>query len=182
MIDEKKILLDVIEELEELEQSAIWKNTTFGNIKKLSTTRRGKVGEHFIAALAKQIGFECKFPQKGGKNAYNSDWDLEIENFTFEIKTATQSGRGGAFQFNRIFTTPNVKYDCLLCVGIAPDNIYFNMWTKGVVATGGAGTLTSMEAKTNNSFKLIKRAEKLIPIKRFEETLLNMLAHLENEN
>lgn len=58
-----------------------------------------------------------------------------------------------------------------MCLGIAPENIYFHMWTKADVATGQAGHLVSMEKSANASYKLTKKPEALHLIEKFNEIL-----------
>jgi len=70
---------------------------------------------------------------------------------TFELKTATED-IGGSFQFNHL--RYHREYDAVLCIGIAPSDIYMGSWTKADVATGAAGKLVSMEKGANASYKL----------------------------
>lgn len=135
----------------------------------MSNTAVGKVGQTFVRKLCEETGFSYEPPYtEKGAEAYNSPWDLKIENVTFEIKTASED-TADSYQFNHVRL--HRKYDALMCVGVAPDDIYFNLWTKAEVATGGAGNLTSMEQGGASDFKLPKRRSQLNSIDDFEGTL-----------
>lgn len=59
----------------------------------------------------------------------------------------------------------------MLCIGISPDNIYFQLWTKAEIATGVAGKLTSMEKGGASDFKISKSKNALLPIENFKTTM-----------
>jgi hypothetical protein len=90
---------------------------------------------------------------------------------TFEIKMATEDVSGN-FQFNHI--RYDYKYDWLLCLGIAPSSILFDIWSKGDVATDKAGSLVSMGGGQNSSFKLTKPKKSLRPIVEFEAKMRSL--------
>ena len=62
-----------------------------------------------------------------------------------------------------------MRYDLLLCCGIAPSAVYFGLWTKGSISEGQAGRLVPMRKGSNSDFKLTKRVEQLEVIDCFEE-------------
>ena len=101
-------------------------------------------GRILWSGLCEEIGFECEFPEsaKGAGRQRQSPWDIRIEGVTFELKTATEDV-SGSFQFNHI--RYHREYEALLCVGISPNQIGFDAWSKAAVATGEAGKLVSME-------------------------------------
>ena len=166
MSDYKKILTEAIQENP---NPSKWTDSIYGDIKHVSNTAVGKVGQTFIRKLCEETGFAYEPPYTtSGDEAYNSPWDLMIENVTFEIKTASED-ISSSYQFNHVRL--HRKYDALICLGIAPNDIFFNLWTKAEVATGAAGTLTSMEKGGASDFKLTKPRNKLKPIASFEETL-----------
>ena len=71
----------------------------------------------------------------------------------------------GSFQFNHVRYHRN--YDALICLGISPDDLFFDMWTASDVKTGKAGSLVTMEKGANASFKLTKKKAKLLSINKF---------------
>jgi hypothetical protein len=84
-------------------------------------------------------------------------------------RSAYNRGRqdvSGAFQFNHI--RYDYKYDWLLCLGIAPAEILFDVWSKADVATGKAGSMVTMGRGQNSSFKLTKKKSVLKPISKFK--------------
>lgn len=150
-----------------------WTNAPYEGIKLVSNTAVGNVGQTFIRKICDEIGFDNEPPRTNtGEEAYNSPWDLKIKGVTFEIKTASEDTHG-RFQFNHVRL--HRRYDALLCLGISPNDIWFQMWTKAEVATEGAGKLTSMEQGGASDFKLSKGKSALLPIEQFKDTMENFL-------
>lgn len=110
---------------------------------------------------------------RAGQRAVQNPWDIKIEGKTFELKTATED-IGGSFQFNHI--RYHRRYEAVLCIGIAPAEILFDVWSKAEITTGLAGNLVSMEKGANASYKLTKRKADLRPIDAFQDGLLAFLA------
>lgn len=73
-----------------------WMNAPLGDIKILSNTHVGSVGEDFIKLWCDSHNLSWDSP--GSKQ---SPWDIQIESITFEVKTATEDVNGN-FQFNHI--------------------------------------------------------------------------------
>ena len=171
-----RILRDVLSQYADDDK---WIGSTFEKIKRLSNTKVGDVGQDFVERLCDELGFSCEFPSdnKGGRSR-TSPWDIRVEGVTFELKTATEDVNG-SFQFNHV--RYQRTYQGLLCVGIAPEVIVFDAWTKAAVTTGKAGTLVSMERRMGASYKLTKRAQQLRAIGDFENHLLDLISELENE-
>ncbi len=149
MVDTNALLLAAIEAHADSEK---WVNSPYEKIKRVSNTLVGQVGQDFIEALVGALHIAIAFPtDSGGKRKTQNPWDIQLEGITFELKTATED-TSGKFQFNHI--RYHRSYDALLCLGISPDAIYFNMWTKAEVSTGKAGSLVSMEKGANASYNL----------------------------
>ena len=151
-----------------------WLGARFEKIKHLSNNKVGEVGQDFVEALCNGLGFNIEFPEdEDGNRVTQNPWDVKIEGTTFELKTATEDV-SGSFQFNHIrYHRP---YQAVLCVGISPDDIFFHRWSKAEITTGEAGNLVSMEKGANASFKLTKKPTQLLPIRDFEDEMLNFLA------
>lgn len=62
-------------------------------------------------------------------------------------------------------------YQALLCLGIGPNEVRFNVWSKADVTTGKAGTLVSMEKSGSASYKLTKRKDGMKLITEFEAVM-----------
>lgn len=169
MPDAHKILLEVLEKYEDADK---WKGSPFEHIKRLSNTKVGDIGQDFVERLCESLSIEIAFPEKieGGRKR-QSPWDIKIGELTFELKTATEDV-SGSFQFNHI--RYHREYDALLCVGISPSDIKFNVWTKGDVVTGKAGNLVTMEKGANASYKLTKKPSGLFIIDEFENRILEL--------
>ena len=150
-----------------------WENALFKGIKLVSNTAVGSVGQTFVRNVCDELGIDNEPPITAkGKEAYNSPWDLKIQDVTFEIKTASED-TSGSYQFNHVRL--HRDYNALLCIGISPDNIYFQVWTKAEIATGVAGKLTSMEKGGASDFKLSKSKSALLTIENFKVTILNFI-------
>ena len=173
MVDARQLLIDVISSYSNANK---WTNATFGQIKQLSNTHVGDVGQGFIEKICSEIGFECEFfVNERGDRVRQGPWDVKIEGISFELKTATEDIHGN-FQFNHI--RHHRVYDAVLCVGISPEAIHFNAWSKAEVATGQAGNLVTMDSGSSATFKLTKRPSQLFPIEQFEDHILNLVAEL----
>ena len=90
-----------------------------------------------------------------------TETDMRIAGESFEVKTASL-GATGTFQFNHIRLDKPYKY--LLCLGICPHDIVFNVWRKGVLSEGGAGTLVRMAEGQSTTHKLTKNLRDMKPI------------------
>lgn len=118
----------------------------------LGNTNRGEIGEEFVQRYLRSHDISVSNGSRTSKT------DLRIEGHLFEIKTASL-GANGTFQFNHVRLDRNYAY--LLCLGICPRDIVFNMWRKGVVAEQGAGTLVRMAEGQGVTYKLTKRLEEM---------------------
>ena len=171
MCNYKKILAEAIAENPNNDK---WDNSDYGGIKLVSNTAVGKVGQTFIKKVCESLNIECTPALKAdGNEAYTSPWDLKINGVSFEVKTASEDVNGG-YQFNHIRL--HRKYQALLCLGISPNNIMFNVWSKAEVATGVAGTLVSMEKGGASDFKLSKRLASMKNISEFEKVIVEFTA------
>ena len=161
--DSEKILLEV---LDGYANASKWLDAPFGKIKQLSNTHIGDVGQDFIARLCDEIGFECEFPlNRRGARARQNPWDMKINGKSFEVKTATEDV-SDSFQFNHIrYHRP---YDAVLCLGVAPDAVLFDAWSKAQIVTGDAGNLVTMDRGSSATWKLTKRRDALRTIEEFE--------------
>ncbi|WP_419917917.1 hypothetical protein [Candidatus Poriferisocius sp.] len=170
MVDAKAILAAVLDGYADDNK---WIGSRFEAIKRLSNTKVGTVGQDFVEGLCDELNFEAELPV--GRSP-QSPWDIRIEGVTFELKTATEDVNG-SFQFNHI--RYHRKYQGLLCVGIGPDDIGFDAWSKADVTTGAAGHLVSMDQGSSATWKLTKRSGALRPIADFESHLLNLIVQIE---
>ena len=114
-----------------------WINAPLGEIKTLSNTHIGDVGQDFVREWCHRLGLAWE-----SSGSRQSAWDARIEGITFEVKTATEDISGN-FQFNHI--RHHRQYQAILCLGIAPDAVLFDAWRKGDVAEGKAGRLVTMD-------------------------------------
>lgn len=71
-------------------------------------------------------------------------------------------------------------YHGVICLGVSPTDIYFNLWSKAEITTGVAGRLVSMEKGANASYKLTKRSNSLYSIDMFNGNLSEFLERYKN--
>ena len=144
-----------------------WTGQIHEAFKHLANSSKGDAGEEFIKKYTEALGFKIEY-----RISRLGDWDIKINGKTFEVKCATED-IAGSFQFNHI--RYDSKYDYLLCLGITPNNLVFDVWSKGDVATGLAGNLVSMGKNQNASFKLTKKISALKDIHKLHDILLKLL-------
>jgi len=96
----------------------IWRDSPLIGYRMLGNTNRGEIGEEFVRRYLEYNGIRA---ENGGRT---SKTDLLIGSLQFEIKTASLGGNG-TFQFNHVRLDRD--YDYLLCLGICPQDIVFNI-------------------------------------------------------
>ena len=137
--------------------ASIWTGAPLEAFRRVENTNRGDIGEEFLSRyLVSQGGFSVR---KSDLRAERQD--MQIENRSFEIKTASL-GANRTFQFNHIRLDRDYLY--LLCLGVCPDGLVFNVWRKGALAEGQAGRLMRMAEGQSITFKLTKRLADMRPI------------------
>jgi len=125
------------------------------------------LAEEFVVEYCQELGFKVE-----DKKTRLGDYDKIINGKKFEIKMATEDLTGN-FQFNHI--RYDYKYDFVLCLGVSPDSILFEIYTKSDIIIGKAGNLVSMGRGQNSSFKLTKPKNTLRPISEFKDKLKSCL-------
>jgi hypothetical protein len=132
----------------------------------LGNTNRGEIGEEFIRRFLDQHEIRV------GNGGRTSRTDLRIADLRFEVKTASL-GANGTFQFNHVRL--DRQYDYLLCLGICPHQVVFNMWRKGVVAENRAGTLVRMAEGQAVTYKLTKKLDDMQNIADLPSSILETI-------
>lgn len=164
--DPEKILQGIIGRYEIADK---WKGSMFEKIKSLPNTNVGDVGTDFIEELARSLQFTVeRATNTKGEETRLGPWDLRISGTEYEVKTATED-RQGNFQFNHI--RHHRPYEALICLGISPSEIHFDIWSKADVSTGKAGKLVTMDKGSSATFKLTKKKPELRDIKEFKGTI-----------
>lgn len=90
-------------------------------IKLLSIDERGRNGQEFLQAIFKLAGFKT-----AGDNEKTGEWDIKIQNWRIEVKSACR-GRSGTFQHESLKNTNN--YDFVFFLDVDLDKIYFGCCT-----------------------------------------------------
>ncbi len=140
----------------------IWQDSPLIGYRSLGNTNRGEIGEEFIRRYLRQHQIDT------GNGGRVSKTDMRIAAWAFEVKTASL-GANGTFQFNHVRLDRD--YDYLLCLGICPHRIVFNMWRKGEVAEGRAGKLVRMAEGQAVTYKITKKLDDMIDIEQLPATL-----------
>ncbi len=144
----------------------IWQDSPLIRYRMLGNTNRGEIGEEFIRRFLDQHEIRV------GNGGRTSRTDLRIGNLRFEVKTASL-GANGTFQFNHVRL--DRQYDYLLCLGICPHQVVFNMWRKGVVAENRAGTLVRMAEGQAVTYKLTKKLDDMQNIADLPSSILETI-------
>ncbi len=152
----------LVEIIKEYAPEDIWQESPLIGYRSLGNTNRGEIGEEFIRRYLRSADIEV------GNGNRTSKIDLRIGKHRFEVKTASQ-GAKGTFQFNHVRLDRH--YDYLLCLGICPQEIRFNMWRKGDVAEGKAGRLVRMAEGQAVTYKITKKIDDLLPVEALPELL-----------
>ncbi len=134
---------------------SIWTDSPLEGYRLVGNTNRGEIGEDFIRRYLTESGIAV------GNGSRVSPTDMQIAGNRFEIKTASL-GANGTFQFNHVRLDKQYRY--LLCVGICPHEIVFNVWRKGEVAEGIAGNLVRMAEGQGITNKITKKLADMKPI------------------
>ena len=101
-----------------------WAGSENEDLKAATPTVLGDFGENTIADIFNDHGYKAEVINKG-----KGDFDILVNGkIRFEGKTATEDTKG-YFQFNGI-KKKGVEYDYVIGVGVGPNEIYINMWTK----------------------------------------------------
>ncbi|MEQ1607156.1 MAG: hypothetical protein ABL999_20005 [Pyrinomonadaceae bacterium] len=163
-IDPIELMVDIIKDHA---PENIWIDSPLLAYRNLGNTNRGEIGEEFIRRYVTAASIEIA--AKGNRTAIT---DTQIAGHHFEIKTASL-GANGTFQFNHVRL--DRRYEYLLCLGICPQAIVFNMWRKGDVAEGNAGTLVRMAEGQAVTWKLTKKLSDMLPIEKLPEMIRKAL-------
>jgi len=139
-----------------------WTGQPHEAFKHLGNTSKGDAGQEFITQYARELGFTAENFGRTG------DQDITIGNKKFEVKLATEDV-SGSYQFNHIRL--DYRYDFIICLGVAPSKLFFQIYSKADIATDKAGTLVSMGRGQNSSFKLTKKKDDLKDIYKFEKVI-----------
>lgn len=143
----------------------IWQGSPLAGYRLLGNTNRGEIGEEFVRQYLNVSNIQST---RGNRAALT---DLGILNSKLEIKTASL-GANGTFQFNHVRL--DRKYQYLFCLGICPNDIVFDIWRKGDVAEGRAGSLVRMAEGQSITFKLTKKLSDMKPIKDMPAKILRI--------
>ena len=156
----------LVEIIREHAPEDIWRDSPVEGYRRLGNTNRGEIGEEFVRRYLKESKIETK---RGIRTALT---DMDILKSHLEIKTASL-GANGTFQFNHV--RMDRKYDYLLCLGICPQDVVFQIWRKGDVAEGKAGSLVRMAEGQSITFKLTKKLSEMRPIKEMPGEILRLV-------
>ena len=160
----------LVEVIREHAPRDIWQESPLIGYRMLGNTNRGDIGEEFIRRYLRHHGIET------GNGGRTTATDVRVGNLRFEVKTASL-GATRTFQFNHVRL--DRPYDYLLCLGICPDHIVFNMWRLGVVAERRAGTLVRMAEGQAVTYKLTKRLADMVAIEELPDWIRQALGRAE---
>ncbi len=87
-------------------------------VRSLSIDERGRNAQEFLQSVFKLGGFRTQ-----GDNEKTGNWDIKINNWRVEVKSATMD-RTSKFQHESVHKTND--YDFIFFLDIAPNEIYFS--------------------------------------------------------
>jgi hypothetical protein len=133
-----------------------WTNSKYEVIKRAPTTTKGSFGEELVVDLFTLINIKASRINEG-----KGSFDVLAANKKWEVKLATED-TNGKFQFNGIMK--DVDYDYVLCIGVAPNDLWFNIFTKSqcqqlstAMTKGGSDTYKLTASKDSKSVWDVKR-------------------------
>lgn len=120
MCDLKEIFIKQIENtVKTRKKPTLWnEKCNFHLIKSLSIDERGRNAQEFIQKI-----FKCKGYRVQGDNEKTGNWDIKINNYRIEVKTATLDCNRN-FQHEGINMTND--YDFIFFIDVSPNDIYFS--------------------------------------------------------
>jgi hypothetical protein len=157
----------MVEIIKEHAPEDIWQGSPIAGYRRLGNTNRGEIGEEFVRRYLEESKVKVT---RGLRTALT---DMTILKNHLEIKTASL-GANGTFQFNHVRL--DRKYDYLLCLGICPNQIVFEIWRKGDVAEGLAGTLVRMAEGQSITFKITKKLSDMRQIREMPAEIQRLVA------
>lgn len=105
----------------------IWINSPFEFLQKVSADERGKWGEELFSEFLKKFtNYDVIW--EGDRNTNNFDksiYDILINNFKTEVKTATKGSKKDIWQHENIYKEP--KWDKLVFIDVDLFGIYFTI-------------------------------------------------------
>lgn len=140
----------------------IWAGAPLEAYRRLGMTNRGEIGEQFVERYLNYFDI----PVRNGNRTDATD--RRIGTMLLEIKTAGL-GANGSFQFNHVRLDRNYHY--LICLGVCPNQLVFNMWPKAVVRAGNAGRLVTMAQNQQVTYKLTKQLDDM-------RSIADLVAHV----
>lgn len=155
----------LVEIIKEHAPKDIWQGSPLLGYRHLGNTNRGEIGEEFVRRYLKKAGITV------GNGGRTSRTDMQIAGHAFEVKTASL-GANGTFQFNHVRLDRHYEY--LLCLGICPEEIVFNIWGKGQVAEGDAGSLVRMAEGQAVTYKITKKLSDMRPIAELPKDITSL--------
>lgn len=123
-----------------------WKNSKHESIKRASTTAKGNFGQELTSLVLNKIGYKADVIDGGIGDFDILLYDLDIR---IEHKLATQD-TNNKFQFNAI--DKDKKYDYVFCLGITPEDIYFDVVSKNWIINN----VTTHMTKAEGGYKMTK--------------------------
>lgn len=144
----------------------IWSGSPLVGYRLLGNTNRGEIGEEFVRTYLRHAGLRVTHGSR------TEEIDMEVEGAQVEIKTASL-GANGTFQFNHVRL--DRAYDYLICLGICPHEIVFNLWGKHEVSEGLAGHLVEMAQDQGVTYKLTKKLTDMRPVEALVESVRERL-------
>ena len=129
----EKVINSIIDKLENIkiktnvDKLINWSsNSKYLKIKEMSNDDTGEIGEMLLDDVFRKHKYNVVYEK--AKTSLNKDWDIEINDYKIEIKTATIGQNSDTFQHENLFKNKN--YDILILIDITGQEVYCTMGFK----------------------------------------------------
>ncbi len=142
-----------------------WTGSVLEKYQHLGSSTRAAIGEEFVRRYLQQFGISAKPVVSRG-----AEMDFLVGSIRIKVKTASEDTTGN-FQFNHVRSDRNYGY--LLCLGVQPSGLMFNLWSKGDVDSSKG--MVGMAAGQHVTLKLTKGQDELHSIEELPEAIRAIL-------
>lgn len=133
MILVEDIMVDILKEIRRVQQERAkvnWDGSLYESVRKLQIDARGSVGERLVVTMLKELDHNVHYHEATTDD--DKDWDFICNDLAYEVKTATLGSDGVTFQHENVYKSSR-KYDGLILVDIAPNQIFMSIYPKNKI-------------------------------------------------
>ncbi len=159
-----------------------WKpNSKYAEIKNMSNDDTGEIGEMLLNYVFKNHEYNVIYEKS--QTSLDKDWDIEINGYKIEVKTATIGNNANTFQHEKLYKQKT--YDILILIDITSDKIYCTMGYKKNIKWENLHQRTINGEKTDEhklDLSLTSYKNSIAGTRGKEKVLPVFMAEIEEEN